>query len=128
MATFLKAQAASLTATAVDFLVTIFLVEIVHVWYVAATAIGTLAGGITNFSMGRNWVFKAKNYKVKIQAAKYLAVWLGNLVLNTWGVFVVTHYTPLTYVMAKIIVSIIVGFTYNYQLQKTFVFKYKHEE
>lgn len=42
MFTFLKAQAASLAASAVDFLVTIIAVELCGFWYVAGTIVGTM--------------------------------------------------------------------------------------
>ena len=44
MVTFIKAQAASLAATIVDFAVTIILVEVFHCWYLAASVIGTISG------------------------------------------------------------------------------------
>lgn len=123
MATFVKAQASSLVASAVDFLVTIFCKEVLGIWYVAASFTGTLSGGITNFILGRSWVFKKKKEKtIPVQAVKYLLVWCGNLVLNTAGVFLVTHYLKLDYKISKLAVSLFVGIFYNYFLQKKFVF------
>jgi putative flippase GtrA len=123
MATFIKAQAASLTATAVDFGVTIFLKELLGCWYLLASVLGTMSGGIVNFSMNRSWVFSAKDKKIHFQAVKYLMVWLGNLVLVSGGVFLLTHYGKISYLVSKIAVSGMVGIFYNYALQKRFVFK-----
>lgn len=123
MATFLKAQAASLTATVVDFGVTILLKEVFHCWYLLASVLGTISGGIVNFSMNRSWVFQARDQKIHFQAIKYILVWIGNLVLVSGGVFVFTHYVGLSYLVSKIIVSLTVGIGYNYVLQKKFVFK-----
>ncbi len=123
MATFIKAQAASLAATIVDFSTTLILVELFHCWYLTGSVTGTVAGGVTNFMMGRQWVFRATEKGVPLQALKYLLVWTGNLVLVSGGVYILTHYGDVKYIVSKIIVSIIVGFTYNYLMQKKFVFK-----
>ncbi|HEK22097.1 MULTISPECIES: GtrA family protein [unclassified Mucilaginibacter] len=123
MATFVKAQASSFVASAVDFLVTILCKEVLGIWYVAASFTGTVSGGITNFILGRAWVFKKKKEKaIPVQAVKYLLVWCGNLLLNTTGVFLVTHYLKLDYKISKVLVSLFVGVFYNYFLQKKFVF------
>lgn len=123
MVTFVKAQAASLAATIVDFAVFILLTTVFNCWYLAASITGTISGGIANFLLGRVWVFEAREGRVPLQAFKYLLVWAGNLLLVTGGVFVVKEYLGLAPLTSKIIVSLIVGFTYNYMLQKKFVFK-----
>ncbi len=123
MLTFLKAQVASLTASLVDYLSTMIGVEVFGLYYVWSSICGTVIGGVTNFSMGRVWVFEATEKKAPAQMFKYLLVWTGNLALTTSGVYIVTHYVGLSYIVSKIAVSILVGFFYNYLLQKKFVFK-----
>jgi putative flippase GtrA len=102
MATFIKAQAASLAATGFDFLTTIVLV---------------------NFMVGRLWAFNASEGKIEWQFIKYVLVWTGNLLLNAAGVFIITRYIGFNYVVSKVITSVVVGIGYNYVLQKTFVFR-----
>jgi putative flippase GtrA len=123
MVTFTKAQIASVLATLVDFLVTFLLVQGAGVWYLAAGAIGTITGGITHFLISRNWVFQAQEAKWHAQARRYLLVWVGNLLLNVSVLFLLTHYTGMNYLMAKIVVSVGLAVFYNYVLQKRFVFK-----
>jgi len=123
MITFLKAQANSLISSVVDFLVTVMLVELFSVWYLTASVIGTVSGGITNFCIGRNWVFGASEGKPLPQAVKYLMVWVGNLLLNAGGVFLLTQYGQVNYVLSKVLTALVVGFTYNFFLQKKFVFR-----
>lgn len=135
---FLKAQASSLTASAADFIATVILKEVFHIWYLAASILGTVTGGIINFLVNRKWVFETggvqslasdgevvltdeKNH-LSVQATRYLLVWLGNLALNAAGVYLLTHYMGVSYMISKIFVALIVGFTYNYLLQKRFVF------
>ena len=123
MATFVKAQASSFIASLFDFLTTIVCKEFFYLWYVIASLIGTIVGGVTNFALGRVWVFKKRKEKtIPLQIVKYLVVWGGNLLLNTGGVFFVTHYIGLSYIVSKVLVSLSVGASYNYFLQKKFVF------
>ena len=107
----------------VDFSVTVILKELAGSWYLLASVLGTISGGIVNFTMNRRWVFSARDKKLQNQAVKYILVWFGNLVLVSAGVFFLTHYGGISYLVSKIAVSVIVGFFYNYTLQKRFVFK-----
>ncbi|RNI21877.1 GtrA family protein [Rufibacter latericius] len=122
MFTFLRSQFASLLASGVDYLVTIIAVELGGLWYVAATVLGTICGGITHFSIGRNWVFQAAHRTIPTQASKYFLVWNGSLLLNASGVFMLTHYLGFNYIYSKVTVSLLVGFFYNFILQKRYVF------
>lgn len=123
MATFIKANVASLSASAFDYLVTIVLVTFFNVDAFKASITGTVCGGILNFFMGRIWVFQSREALLHHQALKYLLVWTGNLLLNAGGMLLLLKVLKLHYLPAKIIVSLIVGFGYNYFMQKKFVFK-----
>jgi len=122
MATFVKAQVASLSASIIDFLTTLVCTQVFHFWYVVGSVVGTTVGGVVNFMMGRNWVFGSKEKNINIQILKYVLVWSGNLLLTTGGVFLVTHYLHVNYILSKIIVSGTVGTGYNFLMQKKFVF------
>jgi len=122
MATFVKAQVASLSASIIDFLTTLVCTQVFHLWYVFGSVAGTTAGGIVNFMMGRNWVFDSKQKNVTLQIFKYILVWAGNLALTTGGVYLVTHYLHVNYILSKILVSLTVGTSYNFLMQKKFVF------
>lgn len=123
MVKFLKAQFASLSGTIIDFSTTIVSVEVFGLWYVTANIAGNILGGLTNFMLGRIWVFQARGEKVYLQAVRYIIVWVGNIILNTSGVFILTHYMNISYIYSKVIISLFVGIGWNYLLQKYFVFK-----
>jgi len=130
MITFTKAQLASLLATGVDFLVTFALLRWAGIPSVAASArvtlygvTGTLCGGFTYFMIGRNWVFNAQEKKWMAQVNRYVPVWIGNLVLNASGLYLLTRYTVIQPIWAKVITATLVAVFYNYPLQKRFVFK-----
>ena len=119
----LKAQVASLASTLVDFTLTIACVELLHVWYLAATVLGNVAGGVTNFYLGRYLVFQAARQQARGQAVRYLAVWLGSLLLNAAGVYAFTQGLHFQYIHSKVIVSLFVGIGFNYLMQLYFVFR-----
>lgn len=123
MITFTKAQLISLLATAVDFGVTWLLVERAGAPPVAAGVTGTICGGVTHFIVSRGWVFNAQEKKWTGQLNRYILVWIGNLLLNASGLWLLTHYIELNYKIAKVITATLVAVFYNYQLQKRFVFK-----
>ncbi|WP_153797989.1 GtrA family protein [Foetidibacter luteolus] len=124
MVTFLKANAASLIASSVDYFITIALEKFFRIDVVLASMTGTICGGVTNFLIGKHWAFNAGSGSTYKQALRYVLVWCGNLVLNTGGFYagiklVGKHY----YVAVKLFISLLVAFGYNYPLQKKFVFK-----
>ncbi|WP_412465598.1 GtrA family protein [Pedobacter sp. KLB.chiD] len=120
--TFLKAQASSLVASATDFGVTIMAVNLFGWWYLAASIMGTVAGGVVNFYVNRKWVFESESTAIKWQMLKYILVWAGNLIIVTAAVFVLTRFFNLNYVLAKVLSSVLTGISYNYIMQKQFIF------
>ncbi|MDQ3276715.1 MAG: GtrA family protein [Bacteroidota bacterium] len=123
MTRFAKAQLASFIASSVDYFVTILCVEFLGFWYVAGSSTGTILGGMTNFSMGRQWVFKGGERERHIQLFRYLLVWTGYLLLTTCGVYLLTHFGHFNYLVSKGSVSLFLAIAYNYPLQKRFVFR-----
>jgi putative flippase GtrA len=123
MITFTKAQLAAVLATGVDFAITFLLLRLLSAPIVAAGATGTLCGGVTHFLISRNWVFNAQEGRWAAQLNRYVLVWIGNLLLNTSGLWLLTHYTGLKDMFAKVITAVTVAVCYNYVLQKRFVFK-----
>src|SRR5690554_3016645 len=122
MVTFIKAQTASLTASILDLSITILCVQTFGLWYVIGSVLGTLSGGVLNFSMGRSWVFNSKDCKVRSQISKYIFVWLGYLLVITLVIFIFTHFANLNYIVSKLVITSIFGIPYNFYLQKKFVF------
>lgn len=120
---FLKSQLAASAGSLVDFLTATSLVHIFEHNIVQANVTGNIAGGIVNFWLGRIWVFNSRQNALHRQFIRYGVVWAGNVFLNTGGVFLMSHYTKLEFVYSKITVSVLVGFFYNYLLQRKFVFK-----
>lgn len=123
MKTFLKANVASLTASFCDYLVTIILKQYLELDAVLASILGTVFGGIVNFLIGRHWVFKADDRPALQQGLRYLLAWIGNLILNALGVYLLIRLGGVHYIIAKVATSLTVAIAYNYPVQKKFVFK-----
>jgi len=123
MKTFLKANAASLTASFCDYLVTIIFKQFLRLDEVLASILGTIVGGVVNFLIGRHWVFRSVNSPSFQQGKRYLLTWTGNLILNALGVYLLTKHGGVHYIIAKVATSITVAVAYNYPIQKNYVFK-----
>lgn len=123
MKTFLKANLASLVASACDYGLTVLLKELLNVQAVIASVGGTVFGGIINFLIGRYWAFKATEGDFLLQGKRYLLIWAGNLLLNAGGVYLLIEQAGIHYIIAKLATSLTVAVAYNYPLQKKYVFK-----
>jgi len=123
--TFSKAQCSSMLSSILDFLITIILVEVFGVWYVIGTFIGSVCGGIANCIVNFSWVFHTKGQRKRNVAIKYLAVWLVSIALNTGGTTLFTELLPVPYIVVKAVVAVCVGFFWNYQMHRLYVFKTK---
>ncbi|MBQ9216385.1 MAG: GtrA family protein [Prevotella sp.] len=124
--TFCKAQMTAQLASVVDFAVSIFLAEVFGFWYVTATFLGALSGGITNCVSNYKWVFENEGLKKRNVAYKYFMVWAGSILLNTGGTYILTEISGQYFIYAKLLISIMVGLLWNYQLQRFFVYKDTH--
>ena len=134
---FLRAQFSSQLASLTDFLVTIILAKIASIYYVYATFSGSVCGGIINCAVNYKWTFKANDVKKRYVAIKYVLVWIGSILLNTYGTYLLTeflgnfswlretlgHLLDDVFIFSKIVVSLLVGFLWNYQMQRLFVYR-----
>lgn len=134
---FVRAQFSSQISSLTDFTITIVLASFFNVYYVLATFIGAVCGGIINCSINYNWTFKAKDCKKKHVIIKYVLVWICSIGLNTSGTYFLTELMKRSlwlenflgvffddiYIISKIIVSLLVGFIWNYNMQRLFVYR-----
>ncbi|MEW6056066.1 MAG: GtrA family protein [Bdellovibrionota bacterium] len=119
---FSRAAFTAFAATVVDFLSLYCLVEFLGVYYVIATAIAALLGAIANFLLNKYWAFEHRHGRIYAQGFRYTIVAAGSLVLNTLFVFLFTEFAQLSYLMSKAVVSLAVGWGWNYPLHRYFVF------
>ena len=134
---FLKAQGSAQVATLCDFVATFLLAKCLGMFYLYATFCGSVTGGVVNCFINYRWVFRATECKMLHVALKYLFVWGGSILLNTWGTFALTewltgkrwvnallgYYMNDVFILSKVVVALLVGFFWNYQLQRIFVYR-----
>lgn len=131
---FIRAQFSSQISSLTDFTVTLVLVNVFGLFYGYATFTGSVCGGIVNSIVNYKWTFKAQGIKKRYVAIKYLIVWVCSILFNTFGTILMTELiskiVPLKellgenlFVVSKIVVSLLVGFLWNYNMQRLFVYK-----
>ncbi len=120
---FYRSQFASIVATGADFFITIFFTEIFKIWYVISNACGAFTGAVISFLLGRNWAFNRKHDKWHWQAVRYAITSFLSMILNTGGVWLITEFLGIQYVISKVMVAILVGVFFNFPMFRYFVFK-----
>ena len=116
-------QVGATAATVVDFGAMILLVETLGVPPWIATAIGATLGGVTNFMLGRTWIFRRQSGHVAGQAIRYASVSAAGAALNSFGEHVVHDRAHIQYVVARAMVAIAVSLLWNFPMQREFVFQ-----
>jgi putative flippase GtrA len=116
-------QIGAAIATAIDFGTMIALVEMLGLSPVAGTAISAPLGGLTNFALGRAWIFRRHTGHWAWQAARYALVSGASAGWNTAGEHLVHDLAHVQYVAARIVVSVLVSLLWNFPVQRRWVFR-----
>lgn len=101
-----------------------------------AKAIGAATGGVINFCINYKWTFQPKDCSKRTAAIKYAVVWIGSLLLNSFGTAAATGFfgdMPIltewgiskewVFLVVQLVVSLIVSIFWNFLLQRYFVFR-----
>ena len=121
---FGRSQVSAVAASAADFGLIFLLTEAFGVWYVLATALGTILGGVTSFLMNRHWGFEATSGRWREQAFRHGTSSAISMLLNTLGVWAVTEYAHVHYSISVFGVAILIGVFVNFPLQRHWVFRH----
>jgi putative flippase GtrA len=116
-------QLGALVATAVDFATMILAVERGGLPPAMATALGAAAGAITNFALGRAWIFRLHSGHWTGQAARYALASGASAAYNTLGEYLLHDAAGVPYVFARLLVSVAVSLLWNFPVQRRFVFR-----
>lgn len=134
--TFLRSAVSSQTSGYVDLFVgfALFAWCGLDPWW--ATAAGATAGGIVNCVLNYKFTFQAKDCPWRAVIVKYVLVWFGSLLLNSYGttllywVFERWHWLETLgfrpdgyYAAARLIASLLVSWFWNFVLQRHFVYR-----
>jgi putative flippase GtrA len=121
--TFGRHQVGAIVATIIDFSVMSALVRLLGVSAPLATAFGAGVGGITNFAMGRSWIFAASEGHAGHQAWRYAVVSGVSLLLNSLGEYILHDRLGIQYLLARVIVAATVSVGWNFPIQRAFVYR-----
>lgn len=122
---FLKSELSSLSSTIVDLSVFTLCTTILRQNIVVSTSAGVIAGGVLNFVMNRNFAFRSFEAKKSHQVFRFFLVWVGSLLLNTYGTYFIVTKLSVNKFLSRILVGLIVRFSFNFPLLKYFVFPNK---
>ena len=122
---FFRANASSMLASALDWLLITLLVG-VHVHYLFAATVGALVGALTDFSIKRHWAFmRGAVGAVQHEAMRYIAASGTSLAWNLLLSYALVDGMHIPAVPGVIAASIIVGIAWNYPVHRFFVFASK---
>lgn len=116
-------QAGALAATAVDFIAMIGCVEVLGLLPATATAVGATLGGLTNFSLGRTWIFRRHSGDLGRQAIRYALVSGAGAGWNALGEHLLADRAHVQYVLARALVAMAVSLCWSFPMQREFVFQ-----
>jgi putative flippase GtrA len=116
-------QIASLISTAVDFGVMVLGVELFGLRPALATLLGAVSGGVTNFQLGRHWIFEARHEGAGGQALRYALVSGTSAALNAAGEYGAHDLLRIDYLAARAMVAVAVSLLWNFPMHRHFVFR-----
>ncbi len=123
LTSFIRYNTVAFLATGVDFSTFLLLKDVMNVWYLTSGFLGSVLGGIIAFILNRNWVFNSNDKNIKLQVIKYILTWGGSILLNTYGLYLLVEHTHINETIAKIMVAILVGISYNFFISRFLIFK-----
>jgi putative flippase GtrA len=123
---FGRHQVGAALTTAIDFTAMIATVQLLHARPVLGTVIGAITGAVTNFALGRYWIFDrsdATSSNATPQAVRYAFVSASSLGWNVLGVWVIAELAGLQYVLTRALVAACVSLLWNFPMHRRFVFR-----
>jgi hypothetical protein len=134
--TFLRSGFSSQSSGILDMLTGFALFALVGLPVWLATAIGAVAGGVLNCVLNYRFTFRATNCPWKAVIIKYIIIWCGSMILNSGGTealyYTLSRWHWLDsigfkpdgyYAAARLIVSILVSWFWNFLMQRYFVYR-----
>lgn len=134
--TFIRSASVAQAASWIDLGTGFILFAFAHLSPWVSTAIGAFVGGAINGILNYRFTFHAQDCPWKAVMVKYSLVWIGSLLLNSFGTqflyYGLMHWPWLEtlgfkpdgyFAAARLGVSAIVSLGWNFMLQKTFVYR-----
>jgi putative flippase GtrA len=122
---FGRHQVGAIVATGIDFGTMSILISGLGFFAPLATAIGAAVGGLSNFVLGRYWIFSAKDGHAGEQAWRYVLVSAVSLGLNAGGEYILHDRLGIQYLLARVIIASAVSVGWNFPIQRAFVYRHR---
>lgn len=133
--TFIRSAGVAQAASWIDLGTSFVLFAFAHFAPWVSTAIGAMIGGLINGVLNYRFTFHANSCPWKAVAVKYALVWIGSLLLNSFGTQILyyglMHWPWLEtvgfktdgyFAAARLIVSGAVSLGWNFVMQRNFVY------
>lgn len=119
---FIKFGITGVSGLTIDFALTWFFKDELHVNKFVANGIGFTAAVISNYFIHRNWTFKHNKSKAGPQFAVFFTVSIIGLLLNSAIIFLLDNMMSVNFYVSKA-VAIFIVFFWNFSANYFFVFK-----
>ncbi|MCM1377984.1 MAG: GtrA family protein [Clostridium sp.] len=134
--TFLRSAVSSQASGWTDTAVSFIFFSLVGLTPFLSTALGAVAGGIVNCIINYRFTFHAEGCDWRAVVVKYALVWVGSLLLNSFGTqflyYLINDWDWLEtigfkkdgfFLAARLFVALIVSWAWNFLLQRYFVYR-----
>lgn len=134
--TFLRSGVSSQASGWADMATSFVLFAWINLTPFLSTALGAVVGGIVNCVLNYKFTFHAAGCSWRAVIVKYIMVWTGSLLLNSFGTqalyYLLQHWDWLEtigfrpdgyFAAARLIVSLLVSWFWNFVLQRYFVYR-----
>jgi putative flippase GtrA len=134
--TFLRSGVSSQASGWTDFAVSFVFFAWVHCTPWVSTALGAVAGGVVNCILNYRFTFHADGVDWRAVVVKFAMVWLGSLLLNSFGTqalfWMIQDWDWLEeigfrrdgyFAAARLFISLVVSWGWNFLLQRYFVYR-----
>lgn len=135
--TLIRSSVSSQICGWIDTLISFVAFAVCHFTPFLSTAIGAFIGGICNCTINYKYTFHAKGVDIRVALVKYIFVWTGSLLLNSFGTQYVYHWVhdwqwlqetagiakDGIFLAVRLTVALTVSVIWNFLLQRNFVFK-----
>lgn len=98
------------TALLINLLTLYFVADVLHVWYLTASIIAFIVTFAVSFSMQKLWTFKERTSEtIYMQVGLSFVVAGGNLLLNTFLMYIFVEHFLFHHILAQIIASALIA-------------------
>ncbi len=107
---FMKFALVGVSNTLITLLVYTFLLKVVGMWYLAASAIGFIVGATNGFLLNRRWTFR-EHVGDALTPVRWAIVQSCGLAVNEGMLYVLVHDAHLEKILAQVAATVIVTIT-----------------